>query len=183
MTNNRINYHEKDNTVKTSEDMSWYFYPGDIDGIRVMVAVRIFDLKSAVEKCKGDKDSIACVYHCASCAYNRFIFDDKIAYGSVCAYVECTPEQATEKNDYSNGGYTYCSFDEETQEYKDYRFEFPDGTKATEDKVIVGWDYNHGWDKDSDKDDAESDIFRFCCKLFGKEIKNNITAYKPNEYW
>lgn len=174
--NKYINYHPESNTFKKIDYNSWYFYPGDVDGIRVMTAVRIFDLESAIENCKGNKNAISNTISSVSYSYNSFEFNGRQEYGSICAYVECTPEQAKEDNDYTNGGFTYGSFNEETGICDLYKFEFPDGTKATEGKVIVGWDYNHGWDKDSDKDDAESDIFRFCCKLLGKEIKNNIVS-------
>lgn len=82
--------------------------------------------------------------------------------GNYTAYVECTPDEAwkIQHSKYANGGINYFRVYMIVPIGKAYWHKFPDGTPSDEDKVVIGWDYNHSWDyhQFQDIDRIESDI-------------------------
>lgn len=144
----------------TNSVETWYFHFAQIDGINAMMAVCVnADDIYALKKEDYKK------YECLRSYCQIFDYGGKTVFGHVCAYVECTSHIEDVMNcEHMNGGCTYQKHDKEHDTWVSHT-EFPDGTKAQEGNIVVGWDYNHGWDEGSGTYEAERDICAFIADM------------------
>lgn len=85
--------------------------------------------------------------------------------GHFCAYVECEQEDANHLEDFVHWGYTWYDFDK-CYDGTIGATGFPDGTKAAEGMVVVGWDYHHYGDYHWDYEEIVEEVHTYIDELW-----------------